>query len=187
MSPKAGAGGGTKPQQQPKPATPIEATRAKRHGIVIADVAYDEAKRAGLEFAVACAILMRESSGGNNVFGHDPTIFVGAGAVTKEKYAAYKAARVKAGNRLMQGVGPVQLTYFGYQDQADAQGGCWDPRFNCRIGFQALAGNIKAHGLRDGIRRYNGSGPAAEAYADAVVAAAGNWRKILAGQVGDVG
>jgi hypothetical protein len=90
----------------------------------------------GLPFYAACAVLEKESSGGSNVFGHDPTIFVGAGRVTKKKYLAYKAERKRTGK--MQGVGPCQLTWYAFQDQADALGGCWKPKNNMRVGFGLL-------------------------------------------------
>ena len=44
-------------------------------------------------------MLIKESGGGKNVFGHDPTIFVGAGTVTKAKYLEYKKRRVASGNK----------------------------------------------------------------------------------------
>ena len=50
-------------------------------------------RRTGLRLAMACALLEKESSGGRNVFGHDPSIFAGAGEVTRDRYAAYKRAR----------------------------------------------------------------------------------------------
>ena len=41
------------------------------------------------------------------------------------------------------------------------------------VGSEILANNIRQYGLRDGIRRYNGSGPDAEVYATKVMALAG--------------
>src|ERR687894_390055 len=108
--------------------------RLRAGGILAPRMVVEEAKRAGLRLDYACAMLQKESGGGSNVFGHDPTIFVGAGKVTKAKYLDYKRRRVASGNRLMQGVGPTQLTYYTLQDRADAQGGCWKPRINMRVG-----------------------------------------------------
>lgn len=138
--------------------------RLRAGGILNPQMVVAEAKRAGLRLDYACAMLQKESGGGSNVFGHDPTIFVGAGTVTKAKYMDYKRRRVASGNRLMQGVGPTQLTYYTLQDRADAQGGCWKPRINMRVGFKHLADHISRYGEADGARRYNGSGPAAVAY-----------------------
>jgi hypothetical protein len=137
------------------------------------------AHRTGLNLALACSLLMEESGGGTNEFGHDPTIFIGAGVVTKTKYHAYKAERQRSGNTLMQGVGPVQLTWWSTQDQADALGGCWNPYYNMMIGFEHLVENIRRDGLHAGVAAYNGSGPAAERYAEQVIARAAQYAKSL--------
>jgi hypothetical protein len=47
-------------------------------------------------------------------------------------------------------------------------------------GFKILAGLIRVAGERDGFRRYNGSGPAAERYADDAMAKLARWRAVLA-------
>jgi hypothetical protein len=153
--------------------------RARRHGIVHPLWALLEARRAGVPYSLACALLMRESGGGRNVFGHDPTICVGWGAVTRAKYRLYLSERKRSGNRLMQGVGPLQLTWWSTQDAADREGGCWKWRPNVRVGLRSLAALIREHGHWAGIARYNGSGPAATAYANAVVAGEAWWRYAL--------
>lgn len=83
-------------------------------------------------------MLTLESSGGRNVWGHDAVdtggIYVKGAEVDRDTYLRYREAR-RAGRIRTQGVGPAQLTYWTFQDQADTQGGCWDPRVNCRIGF----------------------------------------------------
>lgn len=190
--------GGSKPapKKKPKPAVkpkPVDKRVAaiRQHGIVIpGQVVIDEAHRAGVPLEVACAILMQETGGGRNAWGHDPTIFVGGydarhnihygETVTEAAYRAYLAQRGPAGHGGMQGVGPCQLTYFAFQDEADREGGCWQPRFNIRVGFRYLAGNIRHDGLRAGIAAYNGAGPAAQHYADSVLALTGQWRQHLA-------
>ena len=159
--------------------TLIERLRAGK--IVAPRIAIEEAKRAGLPLELACALLEKESGGGRNVFGHDPSIFNGAGEVTREKYAQYKKQRIASGNRKMQGVGPCQLTWWEFQDQADAQGGCWRPRSNMRVGFLHLANLIKRYGESDGARRYNGSGSAAEAYSRDLLVKARRWKSIIGG------
>lgn len=141
--------------------------KLRRAGIQMPVRCLIAARKAKLPLSLAAALLLQESGGGRNVFGHDPTIFAGAGDVTKAKYLEYKAQR---GTRNMQGVGPCQLTWWELQDQADARGGCWKPMVNMQIGFERLAANIRSHGLHDGIRAYNGSGPAAETYARSVLA-----------------
>lgn len=131
------------------------------------------ARSCGLNVALACSVVMQETGGGVNEYGHDPTVFVGAGNVTRWNYRQYLVMRNTPhyGARC-QGVGPVQLTYWGFQDRADALGGCWRPLVNMKVGFADLARNIRVDGLREGVRSYNGSGPAADAYAEEVISRA---------------
>jgi hypothetical protein len=155
------------------------AARAKRHGMHHAVKIAQEARAAGIPYDLAYAMAEQESTSARNVFGSDPTIFVGAGTVTKKKYRAYRTLRRASGNRLMQGVGPLQLTWWEFQDEADSLGGCWRPRINFRVGFRRLRALIKAHGTAEGIRRYNGSGPRAVAYSVSVRQKREKWRKRL--------
>lgn len=149
---------------------------AKRHGMQNPYIAADEANRAKLPYAIAYALMEQETGNGANIFGHDPTIFVGAGVVTKDKYLAYKRAR---GHTRMQGVGPIQLTWWATQDAADKLGGCWRPRFNLRVGFSTLAALIRANGRVLGCERYNGSGPAAVAYSKSLRSKIAKWNALL--------
>lgn len=153
-------------------------------GIVFPRLTLEAARNAKMPLALACAFLEQETAGGHNVFGHDPTIFGGAGEVTKQKYLAYKERRGPEGRGGMQGVGPMQLTFWSIQDEADARGGCWSPRINMEVGFVHAKASIQRNGLRTGIRAYNGSGPAAERYADQVLHRLAAWEKRLAGQGG---
>ena len=134
-------------------------------------------RKAGLPVALGCSVLTQETGGGVNEYGHDPTIFVGAGTVTQTNYHAYLALRNRT--KKAQGVGPVQLTYPGYQDAADRAGGCWRPLINMQIGFGVLADHIRRDGLTAGVAAYNGSGPAATAYANAVIGRAAEYAKAL--------
>jgi hypothetical protein len=164
-------------------ASPRLIERLRAEGILRPQAVVEEAKRAGLRLPLACALLEKESGGGRNVFGHDPTIFVGAGEVTRAKYREYKKRRVASGNTQMQGVGPCQLTWWEFQDTADREGGCWRPEVNMRVGFRHLVALINQHGEADGARRYNGSGDAAEAYSRDLLAKARIWEAKLAGHV----
>lgn len=129
---------------------------ARKYGIVSPYLAMRAADNAGLPFAVMCAILEKESGGGKNVFGHDPTIFVGAGTVTKSKYRAYLAERHRTGK--MQGVGPMQLTWWEFQDRADKAGGCWRPYYNMLVGAQILHSYWNTYGNWEKVgTKYNGS------------------------------
>lgn len=154
-------------------------------GILRAPEVVELAGAAGLELAAAATMLMKETGGGRNVWGSDavtvaPGTYVKGAVVTQSAYLAYRTA-VRAGRAGRQGCGPCQLTYGGFQDQADAAGGCWDWRANVSVGFRVLAGLIKSNGVSDGFRAYNGSGPAAQAYAADAMARYNTWKIKLAG------
>lgn len=159
-------------------------------GIVNPSATIVAAQAAKLPLPYACALLEKESAGGLNLWGHDPTIFVGGydaahshaygSVVTQEAYRAYLRQRGPQGRGGMQGVGPCQLTWYSYQDQADTLGGCWLPVFNMTVGFRLLEANIARDGEQAGAAAYNGSGPAAEAYGDDFVAKAAVWKARLA-------
>ncbi len=148
-------------------------------GILRAPEVVELAAQAGLDLAAAAVCLEKESYGGKNVWGSDPVdtggIYRKGDPVTREAYERYAAAllarRVGA-----QGVGPTQLTYPPLQRQADAAGGCWDWRTNVLVGFRHLAQLQRQYGVRDGFRRYNGSGPAAEKYANDAMSKLARWR-----------
>lgn len=151
---------------------------ARTHGIIIPTIAARASEKADVPYYVTCAFLMQESDGGQNVFGHDPTIFAGAGPVTKLKYLAYRRQRAESG---MQGVGPMQLTWWEFQDRADTLGGCWKPDINVLVGLQI----VRAHHVATGswveaARRYNGSGAAADAYAAQMAERFATWQEVLA-------
>jgi hypothetical protein len=137
---------------------------AKEAGCTMAGVARRATRAADIPYYVGCAFLQQETGGGRNVFGHDPTVFAGAGEVTRSKYLAYKKVRQRTGQ--LQGVGPMQLTWSTYQDRADRLGGAWKPYPNMLVGFRHVAALHRASGSwRAAAHDYNGSGPMAEAYA----------------------
>lgn len=151
-------------------------------GIVRPAEVVELAAAEGIDVACAATMLERESGGGRNVWGHDGVstggAYVKGAAVTREAYLEYRREQ-DAGRIGAQGVGPTQLTYPPLQRQADAIGGCWDWRANVRIGFRQLRALQHSYGVRDGFRRYNGSGPAAERYADDSMAELARWRARL--------
>ena len=133
----------------------------------------------GVPLDISCAVLMVESGGGANVFGHDNTIAIGWGTVTKAKYLAYRALRDKTGE--CQGVGPMQLTSKSLQAQADVLGGCWQPKWNIAVGMHFLGEKLNEHAgsLAAGVAAYNGGGPAADRYAAHVLAVADHFHAII--------
>ena len=158
---------------------PKRINRARDAGCLRPVTAFIEARKAGIAFYILCAFLEQESSGGLNVFGHDNTIFAGAGKVTKSKYLAYLKERdAIPGQRRMQGVGPLQLTWYEFQDGADELGGCWKPRINIRYGATLLANYRKSLGSWfDAAERYNGS----REYAVRNEELREKWRKVIEG------
>lgn len=145
------------------------ATRLRRAGMVYPSWTNRAATLHDVPLPLLCAFLMQESGGGHNVYGHDPTIFVGAGPVTEANYRAYAHLRDRTG--LCQGVGPMQLTSRSLQLEADQAGGCWFPRANIAVGAHLIAGLLRSHpgNPHAACAAYNGSGPAAERYADSVL------------------
>ncbi len=127
-----------------------------------------------------CVALLENESGGRNIFGADPG---GSAlprrwfdtAVTHAKYDYYRARR-NAG-MTPNGVGPCQLTDAGLQKAADRAGGCWKPLYNMLVGFAYLAQLQERYGGYAGFAAYNGSGPAAIAYADRATERAATWHE----------
>ncbi|MEP6978176.1 MAG: hypothetical protein ABI948_08995 [Thermoleophilia bacterium] len=164
-----------------------KARRLKELGIVNPQWTVEAAHNAGLELAIACAFLEQESGGGHNVFGHDRDrhgnyVFPakdGTVAVTEELYKEYKHRRGPKGDGGMQGVGPMQLTFFSFQDRADELGGCWHPRANMQAGFEHAAELIRRSGMNLGIKTYNGSGPQADHYLQQMLPRIEKWREKL--------
>lgn len=153
------------------------------YGLGLADEIVLAAQLESLDLAVAATIISKES-GGRNVWGSDPQSTAGTytkgAVVTQADYLAYRNA-VQAGLIGRQGVGPAQCTSAAYQNQADDLGGCWSPVANMRSGFRGIGGLINKYGVREGFVRYNGSGPAAEAYANDAVSKYAVWQQRLAG------
>lgn len=144
------------------------------HGKLI----YEEAKRAGLELALARALVEQES-GNRNIFGCD---WGPQGDRPPYCHQAVTRARVQALLRAgkANGVGLTQLTSFGYVQAAERLGGAHLPRNQLRVGFQVLAGFIRRHGLRTGIGAYNGGeGNPQFGYADEVLAKRAVWKQRL--------
>jgi len=162
-------------------------TVARRAGVLIPEIMVQAAAMENIEWSVACSILEGESGGGKNIWGADGGMNVRTNGtykprtpVTRAAYLAYRT-EMRAGRIIRQGAGPCQCTSAQYQDTADALGGTWDPLANCRSGFRGMGALIRKYGVRGGARRYNGSGDAAEIYADRFLARYQKWQGILRG------
>jgi hypothetical protein len=177
-SPDAVAGDAPRASGSAPTATQERVDAAQRAGCDMAEVARRATRAAHIPLYVGCAFLQQETDGGRNVFGHDPTVFAGAGEVTKAKYLAYKEVRERTGQ--MQGVGPMQLTWFTYQDRADRLGGAWKPYPNMLVGFRHLAALHRSTGSwTAAAHEYNGGGPMAEAYAAQMADRLGHMRSAI--------
>jgi hypothetical protein len=124
-----------------------------------------EAKKAGLPLSYALAMLENETGiPQRNVFGCD------WGSAQGPPYCHQKVtrARVKAlrASGKANGVGWTQLTFPPFVAEADKLGGAHKPRYQMRVGFRILRDNIRRLGPWAGAKAYNGTGPAADAYAN---------------------
>lgn len=137
--------------------------------------------------AVTLAILKRETGiPQRNVFGcdHGPQggklPFCGD-ECTKARVDELVAALHRDPWSYMNGVGWTQLTWYEKVLRADKlDGGASLPRNQLRVGMEDLALLIKTYGIADGVRRYNGAGPAADEYSHDVVTNLIPWaRRIL--------
>lgn len=119
---------------------------AANEGILIPTETMIACRYIGFPFAVACALLEKETGGGRNVFGGDDSIWKGHHnlRVTQDAYYHFAIERDATGKS--QGVGPLQLTYPPLQKQADAIGGCWVPLCNVLAGLDFLKG-LRKEGL----------------------------------------
>jgi hypothetical protein len=129
-----------------------------------------------------CLAMLEMESSGRNIFGADPggTALPRAWfdtPVTEQKYQVYKMRRNEG--MTPNGVGPTQLTATFLQVAAEKRGGCWVPLHNMEVGFAYLHTLMLQRGEWGGFESYNGSGPAAIAYANRAVAHAKTWRARL--------
>lgn len=135
---------------------------------------------AGVPLAVAAALLEKET-GGANVFGHDAGgAMYGAGEVTEENFREF-LAQVRAG-ATSNGVGPLQITWPGYLDDAEARGiRLWVPAENIAYGLGIIATLLNGREDDDAIRAageaYNGNA----SYGDDLLYRTTQWRQRLAG------
>jgi hypothetical protein len=163
--------------------------KAHAHGAEWGLRIIEEARREDVPISMAFALVEQES-GFINQWGHDrdsdgDIIWpgrAGVNYVTEDEYREYKRRRGTPGRSgRMQGVGLTQLTWWEYQNMADSEGGCWNPRYQCRIGFRVLRGHYERYdSWRKALAVYNGgaSNPNYE-YADSVLRKRDRWHEIL--------
>jgi hypothetical protein len=173
------------PKLRAKVTREVLIARARRAGARHVRAIFDAADKHDISYALALALFQHESNFINQ-YGHDRDslgriIFhgkTGLVRVTRRNYQDYLAFRRRTGKA--QGVGLGQLTSPGFQDLADARGGCWRTKPNVDVSLEVLAGHIKALGLFKGVGAYNGGrGNPVASYAAAVLARREHWRSVL--------
>jgi hypothetical protein len=123
-----------------------------------------------------CLAMIENESAGHNIFGGEGSacpVEWYEQEVTEPRYVVYRERRDRG--MTPNGVGPTQITDPALQIQAQDLGGCWQPRFNCDVGFHFLHGLMVEHGTQGGFEAYNGSGPAAQEYAERAMRWAAIW------------
>jgi hypothetical protein len=101
--------------------------------------------------------LQEQESEGRNIFGADDRAPFAHEPVTKDRVMQL-VAHVHAGG-VSNGVGPLQLTFIGFIEEANRDGGAWKPAVNIATGLGIVAGHVKQHGVRDGLATYNAGNP----------------------------
>lgn len=155
--------------------------RLKRAGVKRPQMVLSEARRARLRPQYALAMLENETGvPQRNIFGCD------YGARSSAPWCHQKVTRARVLSLLAQnlnnGVGWTQLTYRPFVDEAERHGGAHKPRYQMRVGFRVLKDNIDREGsVWSGFRAYNGTGSAAEAYANRALSNAAKWERVLQG------
>jgi hypothetical protein len=140
----------------------------------------------GLDLAVACTTTQMESSG-QMIYGQDPaSAWMNEGPygrlweepVTKAN-ATWAWSRIQQG-ATSNGFGIKQLTSPALIADAMAHGGVWNPQHNCAAGDRFFLSLIRESGsLWAAFMHYNGSGPAAEQYANNCCQIVNQWRARL--------
>ncbi len=125
--------------------------------------------------------LQEQESGGRNIFGADIGAPFAHQPVTKRRVQQL-VEHVRAGG-ISNGVGPMQLTFIGFIDEANRDGGAWLPAVNIATGLGIVAGHIKNHGVAGGLASYNAGNPQAKAgkqYAKQVLARQDHFHQLIA-------
>jgi hypothetical protein len=148
-------------------------------GFSFGPVIVTEARRVGVELALALALVDKESTF-RNIFGcdgkrHRNTPPWCHQPVTRDRVQALIEFVDRGGDS--NGVGLTQLTSIDLIRQAEAGGGAHTVEAQCRVGFGHLHGLIERHGERIGIGAYNGGeGNPTLDYADSVIRLRGQWQ-----------
>lgn len=161
--------------------TEIVATRLQNAEAIVA-----AATRVGLDLAIACAMVEKESHG-RMIYGNDrggvfstpngPDL-----AVTEQNFGEFYD-RVVTRGELSNGVGLCQITYRGYFPMAREQGlRLWVPLDNAVFGFQLLVRHLSGRSVEEAGTLYNAGNlrGGITAYGRDLATKTAAWRALLA-------
>lgn len=160
-----------------KLAAKIVRRRPRAAGVALR--AITEARAHGLEISEMLALLEHES-GFRNIFGCDRGGPFCHRAVTKARVQALVRHVLNGG--VSNGVGDGQLTWIGYVQEANRDGGAWVRRVNIATAAKIMGGHKRRHGWIRGLATYNAGHPesaAGLAYARKVDALKRAWHGYL--------
>jgi hypothetical protein len=144
------------------------ARRLKQEGFEHPYLMVAAAKEADIQPATAAALIAMETGDGRMIFGCDH----GPGQAFCHENVTKTKVQLLLASPLANGVGAAQLTFKPFVEEANAAGGAHRYYPNVLTGFRILRRNFDANGgnLRTAYRMFNGSGDAAEEYADKAMA-----------------
>ena len=114
----------------------------------------EEAKGEGLDLALACAMIEKESAG-RNIFGCDGGTGVGDQPPYCWQTVTKRRVQALIQSPHMNGVGLTQITWWEFVDQAEKEGGAHLPRYQCRIGFRVLKDLVDKYDYLEALGGYN--------------------------------
>ena len=168
------------------PWSKIEGPRRVQHALRCARIAIPNGVERRTAFNIAfagallrvsqalCFALVEQESTFRHIYGHDPGGPFPGQPVTRSSYRQL-VEHVRRGGT-SNGVGLMQITFGGF---LLGNPGLWRRLANVKFGVGLIDGDIRAHGKRDGLARYNGGpSPPDESfeYADEVLALERKWR-----------
>lgn len=141
----------------------------------------EKADDAGLQLALACALVDHES-GGRNIFGCDE-----GGPFCNLPVTRSRVEHIVDGGKFrhgMQGIGLTQITWWEFVLRAEKLGGAHIPANQLQVGFSLMADYVKTYPFKEALGAYN-AGPSrrtsadAEQYAETVADKHEAWKERL--------
>lgn len=156
------------------------AAKLKLHRVRKPYMVITECLRADIKIATGLAMLEKETGiPQRNIFGCDNG--PGRGFCHEKVTARRVVALIQS--QLSNGVGWTQLTYKPLVLEANDEGGAHRPVAQCRVGFRLLRSLFNQFGTISLMyEHYNGSGAAAQRYAQEAVSLRNKWLKITGGR-----